>query len=134
MAEKKNQIIKDEEQVVVRVKVKPYPIDCDMVKVEGQPPMKVKIVRVEDFGFLFKVVNHLFRPGETYTCRFELPVLAEIISGHVKIIKTYESLEQYVADGAKERVLTVEAHFTDLPVELKSVIKNFLRQIGQKKV
>lgn len=119
---------------VQQVKVTPYPIDCQLLKAEGQPPIQCQIVRVEEIGMIFKAIKHFFRPGEEYKCDFELPVIKAKVASTIKIIKTYEHIEPYVPTGTKERVMTVEAHFKALPIEVKLSIQKFVLKIGQKKL
>lgn len=109
-----------------KVKVTPYPIDCVLIKAEGQPAIPCQIVRVEDVGMIFKAIKHFFRPGEEYKCDFEVPVLKTDVSSTIKIIKTYEHVEAYIPTGTKERVMTVEAHFKGLQTEAKQAIQKFV--------
>lgn len=122
----------EDKQKVVRVA--PYPIDCLLVKGEGQPLIPCKVIRVEDFGLMFKAVKHFFRPGDEYKCDFELPLFKTKIHEQIKIIKTYENMEPFVPKGNKERVMTVEAHFKSLSPEAKQSIRNFILKIKQKKI
>jgi len=122
-----------EEEKAKIVRVAPYPIEGNLIKAEGQPPVPCKIARVEEIGLIFKAVKYLFRPGEEFKCSFEIPTLKTKVFETIKIIKTYENMEAYVPKGNKERVMTVEAHFKSPPLEVRQAIRKFTAKIGQKK-
>lgn len=103
-------------------KVAPYPIPLDVVKVEGQPPLKESIVKLTDIGFLMRVeANHFYKVGEDYSFRFQLPVLGTEIRAGGKVIKTYANPREHL----------VEIHFVALGDRERSAIHNFLVKIGQ---
>ncbi len=114
------------------VKVQPYPITCHFATTEGQPPLECLIQRLEDFGFIFRSVKHLYRIGEEYVCDFEIPVTKEKIHEVVKVVHSTESSEPYIPKGNRERVMTVEVHFKTLEGEFRKHIRSFHAKIGQR--
>ena len=114
------------------VKVAPYPINCFFDTTEGKPPLDCLIQRLEDFGYLFKSRGHFYRPGEEYTCNFEIPGSKIFVRELVKVIKTSESAESYVPNGTKEKIMLVEVHFKNQFGEHRKGIREFIKKIGQK--
>lgn len=114
-------------QNVKVVKVKPYPINAQIKKGDAAAPIKIEILRLELFGFIFKANNQYFKTGDEYQCEFEIPVLQKQVNEVVKVIKTYEAVT-----GKAERPLMVEVHFKDKLNKAEDVIRKFILQIGQK--
>jgi len=115
-------------------KVSYLPIDAKLTRGEGQPTIECKIARLEEIGLIFKSTQHFFRPGEEYICNFDLPLSDLHIQVNIKIIKTYEKVEEFLVAGEKERVMTVEVHYKQISSENRTAIRNFNMKIGQKKI
>lgn len=113
------------------VKVQPYPIPCNLAKPNTTVIRSCKIVRLEEYGFMFKAAGYYFRLLEEYNAEFEIPGLKLKISEPIRIIKTYETAEAYSTQGGVERVVTVEAHFKKKKGDFQKHIKSFLLKIGQ---
>jgi hypothetical protein len=114
------------------VKVKPYPFDIEVIKGEGIPPVKGKVLKLTDVGFLMRtVVEHHFKVHDNHQVRFELPVVHHSFNEKVKVIKTYDSAE---AKGPKEivKLFTIEMHFLELSKRKREEILKFIKAIGQK--
>lgn len=103
-------------------KIAPYPIPADVMKAEGQPPLKESIVKLTEIGFIMRVdAHHFYKIGEDYTILFQLPVLSTSIQAHGKVIKTYSNPREHL----------VEIHFRSLGDRERGAIHNFLVKIGQ---
>lgn len=114
------------------VHVAPYPIPVQLVKTEGQPPIKGAILRMTEIGFLAKVDGaHFFTVGETWHLNLELPASHAPVKTDGKIIKTYDGLER--VGGTQVKIKTVEIHFKSLTGEQRNNIENYLVQSAQKK-
>ncbi len=115
------------------VKVKPYPFPAEIFKQEGAPPLKVKILKLTEIGFLLRAEkDQFFKVGQNLSIRFFLPVLQRTISTNVKVIKTYDILDQQIS-GAMEKRYTVEMHFRALETEHKQWVLDFIAQTEDKK-
>lgn len=115
------------------VKVKPYPFPAEIFKQEGAPPSKVKILRLTEIGFLLRAEkDQFFKVGQNLSIRFFLPVLHRTITTSVKVIKTYDILDQQIS-GALEKRYTVEMHFRGLETEHKQWILDFIAHTEDKK-
>ena len=117
----------ENDQNVKVVKVRPYPIRCQLKHADGSAPISCEIMRLEIMGFIFKAQNRYFKTGDEYTCEFELPVLHKKVSELVKVIKTYEA-----ASGGSDRPVTVQVHFKDHLHKSEDAIRQFIFKIGQK--
>ena len=117
------------------VKIAPYPIDCNLTKPEIVPPVVIaaKVIRLEEFGFVMKTLTTYFKMGDLFQTQFEIPVLKIPITEVARVVKTSESIEAYIGDTNKAKVLTVEMHFKAIENEHRKAIRNFLFKIGQKK-
>jgi hypothetical protein len=114
-------------------RVAPYPIDINITKVEGQPPLHGHILKLTDVGFLMKVSTaHFYKVGENYPIYFELPVVGTGIHSTAKVIKTYDAIEA-TSKTQSTKMYTVEMHFKSLSYQDKTHINNFLVKSGQKK-
>lgn len=121
--------LKEEVKVL---RVQPYPIHLDMLKGEGQPKVVGSIVKLTQVGFLAQFKAGLFRGNENWIAQFELPVVHEVFSEGVKVIKTYESLDHYIKGNSTEKKITVEFHFKAIPTEKLQKVVDFLNKIHQK--
>ena len=88
-------------------------------------------MRLEEFGFVFKSVKHLYRVGEVYICDFEIPHFDFHVRESIKVVKTTESTEAYIPTGSRERLMTVEVHFKNQTGKFHQMIKKFILKIGQ---
>ncbi len=114
-------------------KVAPYPIPADIFKAEGQPPLRIQIVKLTDFGFLAKAeAVHFYQVGENYQLQFSMPLTHDTIRSSVKVIKTYDAIESIVGTE-KIKLYTVEFHFLNIAEIQKILIQQFLVKIGQTK-
>lgn len=103
-------------------KIAPYPIALDVLKAEGQPPLKESIVKLTEIGFIMRVdAQHFYKVGEDYIFHFQLPVLNVAVQAHGKVIKTYSNPRDHL----------VEVHFRSLGDRERNGIHNFLIRIGQ---
>lgn len=124
---------KDNPDDIKVVRVGAYPISCSLLKGEGQPPILCQIVHIEEHGFIFKSHGVFFKVGDEYIAHFELPALHFQVHEPVKVMKTYESIEAYMPNSPKEKVMTVEVHFKVRTGEFKTHILLFLKKLGKKK-
>ncbi len=121
----------DSEKVQV-IKIKPYPIVCQLQGAKSPTPLECHIHRLEETGFIFKSVKQFYHVGDLCVCDFELPVVKTRISSEVKVIRTFDSFESYVPNAIKERVMTVEVQFRKKDPAFLKTIREFLNRIGQK--
>ena len=110
------------------VKVKPYPIPCQLKKENPHTAISCEVLRVEQIGFILKSSSRYYKPGDEYVCEFELPVVHHKIIEKIKIIKTLQT----VGANADERDVTVEVHFADPFNKSEEQIRQFIAKIGQK--
>lgn len=115
------------------VRISPYPFGVDLLKMEGQPPMKGQVVKLTEIGFLMKVDTlNFYKVSEKYQLNFVLPVMEVSIRSQGKVVKTYDGIEQFNKETNKKQYL-VEIHFIELPSNAKTSISNYLHKSGQKK-
>ncbi|MBX2996403.1 MAG: hypothetical protein KF681_16395 [Bdellovibrionaceae bacterium] len=113
-------------------KVQPYPFGIDIVLAEGAPPVRGFVHKLTDVGFLMRTANeHHFKVGDNHQARFELPVVHLLFDEPVKVIKTYDAVED-VKNKELKKNFTIELHFRSLPPKKREDILKFLALIGQK--
>jgi hypothetical protein len=103
-------------------KITSMSISVDVMKAEGQPPLKESIVKLTEIGFLMKVeAQHFYKVGEDYLLRFQLPVANILIQTHGKVIKVYSNLREHL----------VEVHFRTLGDRERAALSGFLKKLSQ---
>ena len=118
------------------LKIQPYPIESIVARMnspENTPAIDGQIIRVEEFGVLFKTPARFFKMGDYYVVNFELPVMKTVIAEEVRVVKSKESYEVSVAEGKNLKIVTVEFHFKALSDEARLAIRGFMFRIGQKR-
>lgn len=121
----------DGESAAIIKKVKAYPIESDLFKEGVAAPRRANIVKLTTFGFLIKIEGSvgLFKVNENYSVSFSLPVSNYAIKSTVKVVKTYDAVDNPLT---KSKIYTVELHFINLESEGRAQIKDFLKKIGQR--
>jgi len=130
-------------QSVIKKKVPPYPINLEVSKLSDNSVFIAQIVKLTEEGFLLKRVDKSsFKPNETLSVSFELPVVKSRIQTRATVIKLY----QYVENVSQVNQLTtvrastvqkpvaglmVECHFSDIDLNHKEAIHKFLVMIKQ---
>lgn len=113
-------------------KVQPYPFGVEIVLVEGAPPVRGFVHRLTDVGFLMRTANeHHFKVGDNHQARFELPGVHLSFNEAVKVIKTYDAVED-IKNKELKKNFTIELHFRSLAPKKREEILKFLALIGQK--
>jgi hypothetical protein len=113
------------------VKVKPYPIDIQFLRGEGQPVWSGRIVKLTERGFLVEMASELFiKVGDELQCIFSFPTLGGSVQGPVKVVKTYSP--QAKTRLSLEKFRLIEMHFKKLASADRTRIQIFLEKIRQK--
>jgi hypothetical protein len=114
------------------IKANAYPIPCRIILEQGKPALAGSIQRLEEFGFIFRSVGYFYRVGEELSCEFEIPISEIRVVQPIKVIKTVESIEAYLAGGEKEKIMTVEVHFKTKLGDFQKHIIDYLVKINQR--
>jgi hypothetical protein len=112
---------------VKKKKIAAYPF---AVTVELNAVKKnLEVIHLTPMGFLAKLKGTIVHVGQHYKSDFELPVLHDLITSQVRVMKTYDrSLDP--KQHLVERM--AEFQFETLTSEGKKSIVAFLSAIGQK--
>lgn len=114
-------------------KVRPYPFRVDLLRAEGTPPMPAFVQKMTEVGFLISIeATHFIKVGDHLIAKFEIPVLHIEYNEPVRVIKTYQGVDQYVA-GKAVKTYMAELHFKTIQVTGRDKIKEFNRLIKQQK-
>lgn len=129
------------EEVVVK-KVQPYPIKCRF-EADGKLFFG-NIVKLTTHGFIVELNDIFVSVQQKFLVEFDTPVLGDLISGSVQVVKTYDQYRNTqnipydekgepieVDAGSSVAVRIAEFHFKDLMSLQKEKIKKFLVAIGQ---
>lgn len=119
-------------EAVTVSKVKPYPFKINLLRAEGTPPIPAQVQKMTDVGFLINLeATHFIKVGDHLIAKFELPVLHIDYTEGVRVVKTYQNIDQYVS-GVAVKTYMAELHFKTISVPAKEKIKEFNRLIKQK--
>lgn len=130
-------------QAVIKKKVPPYPINLEVQKLTDGSIFVAQIVKLTEEGFLLKRVDKSsFKPNESLSVNFELPVIKFRIATKATVIKLYQYVENVAQNsqlgGARVAAvqkpvagLMVECHFSDIDLYHKEAIHKFLVMIKQ---
>lgn len=116
-------------QPIIVKKLKPYPIDIQIVKKDGTPPLNAKILRVNTVGLQMENENYLYKVGEEVTVTFVIPNFMHKIDEVMKVIKT---TDRFKDDKAIAKAYLTELHFIHLDLMQTKKILEFTRAIRQK--
>ena len=113
-------------KVVVRKKIKPYPIEGVMMK--GTVKVVLAIIRISPKGLVAQIRSGICQVGIHYECQFSLPVSVYAVHAHVQVYKTYDGIESKTHKIQR----LAEMLFVKLPDSDQNKIRGFLESIGQK--
>ena len=117
-------------KVVVK-KVKPYPFDIEIIKAEGAPPIKGVVLKLTQTGFIMRTSqDHHFVVADVHKAKFELPYLHLVFAEGVKVIKTYDTVNE-VKGKTFSKAYLVEMHFVLLNAKKSQEVFTFLHMIRQ---
>lgn len=113
-------------QHVIVKKVSPYPFAATLD--HGGKKTLLNIKRLTLQGFIAHIPAGFVNVGEDYGVWFEVPVQAHVVSGQVKVVKTYDTFSD---KEAKKVERMAEFRFVVLSDAHRGVIEGFLSAIRQ---
>jgi hypothetical protein len=111
------------------IKIKAYPINLQIIREDGTPPIQALIRRMNTVGLQIETTKLFLKVGEDVKVSFTIPVNGEPVGELMRVIKTTDLYKDLKTGG---KLYITELHFKNLNTQHNKVIKEFMFAIDQK--